>query len=97
MLLPPPIKSFPRSDAAESIIAVLSCSSEEYQDFFNKDSLLTEALSGDVLYKIIHPKSERLRKADKYYQLDKLLSVMLEEAPHPDGQRYGRSLSPPCT
>ena len=86
MLLPPPIKSLPRSDAAESIFAVLSCSSEEYQDFFNNDSLLTEALSDDMLYKIIHLNSERLHKADKNYWLDKLLSAMLEEAPHPDGQ-----------
>ena len=80
--------SRPCSDSAESICTVLTCSSEEYQGLFSKERLQTEALSDDALNNIIRPNSEKLRLADKNIQLDKLLSAMLEEAPHPLGQRY---------
>lgn len=67
--------SLSRSDPTES--SILSCSSEEYWDVFSNESLPTKALADDVLYKFIGPLSEMLRRADKKYKFDKLLSAML--------------------
>jgi len=44
-----------RSDRSESTCTVLTCFSEEFQDFFDNETLLT-SLSGDALHKIIRPK-----------------------------------------
>ena len=52
------------SDSFESICTVLTRASEEYEDFFAKEELLTEVLSDDALHNIIRPNSERLRVAD---------------------------------
>ena len=74
--------------SANSTCSVLTCTSEEYDDFFNNENLHTEALSDDVLRNIIRQNSARLRAADGRYRLDDLLSAMLEHAPHPLGRRY---------
>ena len=76
------------SDSFESICTVLTRASEEYEDFFANEELLTEVLSDDALHNIIRPNSERLRAADGRYRLDDLLYAMLKHAPHPLGQRY---------
>ena len=76
------------SDSFESICTVLTCASEEYEDFFAKEELLTEVLSDDTLHNIIRPNSERLRAADGRYRLDDLLYAMLKHVPHPLGRRY---------
>jgi hypothetical protein len=76
------------SDPVESICTVLTCASEEYEDLFAKEGLLTEVVSGDALHNIIRPNSERLRAADGRYRLDDLLYAMLKHAPHPLGRRY---------
>ena len=76
------------SDSFESICTVLTRASEEYEDFFAKEELLTEVLSDDALHNIIRPNSERLRVADGRYRLDDLLYAMLKHVPHPLGQRY---------
>ena len=73
------------SDSFESICTVLTRASEEYEDFFAKEELLTEVLSDDALHNIICPNSERLRVADGRYRLDDLLYAMLKHAPHPLG------------
>jgi hypothetical protein len=80
--------SLSRSDSVESNGTVLTCTSEEFDDFFNNENLHTEALSDDVLRNIIRQNSARLRAADGRYRLDDLLSAMLEHAPHPLGRRY---------
>ena len=56
--------------------------SKEYDDFFHKERLLTEALSDGVLRNVVRPSSPRLRVADDRCRLDNLLSAMLEHAPH---------------
>ncbi|KAH9015596.1 hypothetical protein EDB85DRAFT_808724 [Lactarius pseudohatsudake] len=76
------------SDPTESICAVLTCTSKEYQDLYDNDRFLTGALSDGALRNIIHPNGARLRAADSQYHLDDLLCAMLEHAPHPLGRRY---------
>ena len=76
----------PRSDSAESTCTVLTCTSEGYQDFYEK-RFLTEVLSNDAERNIIGPNSARLQ-AEPRYRLDKLLYAMLKHAPHPLGKRY---------
>ncbi|KAH9012724.1 hypothetical protein EDB85DRAFT_1900150 [Lactarius pseudohatsudake] len=76
------------SDSAESTYTVLTCTSQEFQSFYDNESLLTDDLSDDALRNIIGPNSARLRKAETRYRLDDLLSAMLEHAPHPLGRRY---------
>jgi hypothetical protein len=80
--------SLPRSDSAELIDTVLTCTSQEFQDFYDNKSIDTEILSDDVLRNIIRPNSASLRAADNRYRLDDLLSAMLMHAPHPSGKRY---------
>jgi hypothetical protein len=80
--------SLPRSDSPESISTILTCRSEEYQECFSNESLLTEDLSDDALYNIIPLNTARLLGAKKNYRLDKLLYTMVKDAPHPSGQRY---------
>jgi len=75
-------------DSAESICSILTCASEEYQDIYNNESLLTSVLAEDVLLNVIRPNSARLRAADDRYRLDHLLTGMLNHAPHPSGERY---------
>ena len=77
-----------RSNSAESTGTILTCTSEEYDDFFNNEKLQTEPLSDDVLRNVICQNSAKLRAADRRYRLDDLLSAMLEHAPHPLGRRY---------
>ncbi len=84
----PPIMSLRRSDSPQSICTVLTCTSEEYLDLYDNETLLTEVLSDDALRNVIRPNSARLRAADPRYHLDDLLSAMLEHAPHPLGRRY---------
>ena len=79
--------SLSRSDSVESICAVLTCASEEYEDMF-QESLLTDVLYEDALNKIILPNSERLRAADGRFRLEDLLYAMLKHAPHSSGRRY---------
>ncbi|KAH9168291.1 hypothetical protein EDB89DRAFT_2074117 [Lactarius sanguifluus] len=76
------------SDSAESTYTVLTCTSQEFQSFYDNESLLTDDLSDDALRNIIGPNSARLREAETRYRLDDLLSAMLEHAPHPLGRRY---------
>ncbi|KAF8464939.1 hypothetical protein DFH94DRAFT_784376 [Russula ochroleuca] len=78
----------PRSDSAESIVSVLTCASDEFQNFYDNESLNTEILSDEALRNIIRPNSASLRAADNRYRLDDLLSAMLMHAPHPSGKRY---------
>jgi hypothetical protein len=80
--------SLPRSDSAESTCTVLTCTSEEYEDFYRNENLLTGVLSDDVLRNVIRPNSARLRAVDSRCRLDVLLTAMLEHAPHPLGRRY---------
>ncbi|KAN0133015.1 hypothetical protein V8E53_009188 [Lactarius tabidus] len=80
--------SLPRSDSLESISTVLTCTSEEFQVFYNNDNLSTEALVQDALKSIISPNTGKLSEADKRYRLHDLLSAMLQHAPDPLGQRY---------
>jgi hypothetical protein len=80
--------SLPRSNSAESTCTVLTCTSEEYQDFYDNERLLTEVLSEDAERNIIGPNSARLQQAEPRYRLDKLLYAMLKHAPHPLGKRY---------
>ncbi len=62
--------------------------SEDYEKLYSNEGLLTEELSDDVLGNVIRPNSAMLHAADGRYHLDKLLSGMLEHAPHPSGRRY---------
>jgi hypothetical protein len=78
----------PTSNSADSAEPVLTRISKEFQELFENESLLTEALSDDALRDIIRPNRTRLRAADSRYRLDDLLSAMLEHAPHPLGRRY---------
>ena len=78
----------PRSDSAESIVSVLTCASDEFQNFYDNESLNTEILSDEALRNINRPNSASLRAADNRYRLDDLLSAMLMHAPHPSGKRY---------
>ena len=80
--------SHSRSNSAESTGTVLTCTSEEYDDFLNNEKLQTEVLSDDVLRSVIRQNSAKLRAADGRYRLDDLLLAMLEHAPHPLGRRY---------
>jgi lipopolysaccharide biosynthesis protein len=80
--------SLPRLDSLESIRAVLTCTSEKFQVFYENDNLNTGALVQDALKNIIGPNTEKLREADKRYRLHDLLSAMLLHAPKPLGQRY---------
>ncbi|KAI9466109.1 hypothetical protein BJY52DRAFT_1413613 [Lactarius psammicola] len=63
-------------------------SSEDYEKFYSNEGLPAEELCDDVLRNVIRPNSAMLRAADRRYHLDKLLSAMLEHAPHPLGRRY---------
>ncbi|KAH9051153.1 hypothetical protein EDB83DRAFT_2627678 [Lactarius deliciosus] len=76
------------SDPTESICAVLTCTSKEYQDLYDNNRLLSGALSDGALRNIIHPNGARLRAADSQYRLGDLLCAMLEHAPHLLGRRY---------
>src|SRR6266702_1724222 len=80
--------SLSRSDSAELTCTVLTRTSEEFQELYDNERLLTEVLSDKALRNIIGPNSARLREADRRYRLDDLLSAMLEHAPHPLGRRY---------
>ncbi|KAH8995216.1 hypothetical protein EDB86DRAFT_2829534 [Lactarius hatsudake] len=73
---------------SDSTYTVLTCTSQEFQSFYDNESLLTDDLSDDALRNIIGPNSARLREAETRYRLDDLLSAMLEHAPHPLGRRY---------
>lgn len=77
-----------RSDSAESIHTVLTCTSDEFNDFYDNTRLSNEALVQEALDDIIDPNMTRLRDADKRYRLHDLLSAMLLHAPTPLGQRY---------
>jgi len=78
-----------RSDVSvESICTVKSCTSDEFLEFYENENLDTDILSEDVMINVIHPNRDRLRAVDGRYRLDKLLSAMLEYAPHPLGRRY---------
>jgi hypothetical protein len=66
----------------------LTCTSEEFKNLYDNETLRTEGLVEDVLRNVIRPNSARLREADRRYCLDDLLSAMLTDAPHPLGQRY---------
>ncbi|KAH9026718.1 hypothetical protein EDB83DRAFT_1926692 [Lactarius deliciosus] len=80
--------SLAHSDFTESTCTVLTCTSQEFQSFYDNESLLTDDLSDDALRNIIGPNRTRLREAETRYRLDDLLSAMLEHAPHPLGRRY---------
>jgi hypothetical protein len=80
--------SLPSSDSAESILAVLIGTSEEFSDFYDDERLVTEVLVHEALENVLGPKRERLCEADKRYRLHDLLSAMLLHAPNPLGQRY---------
>jgi hypothetical protein len=80
--------SLPRSDSLESISTVLTCTSEEFQVFYDNSNLDTEVLVQDALNTIIPLNKEKLREADKRYRLHDLLSAMLLHAPNPLGKRY---------
>jgi hypothetical protein len=80
--------SLPRLDSPESIRAVLTGASEEFNDFYDDEQLVTEVLVHEALDNVIGPNKERLREADNRYRLDDLLSAMLLHAPNPLGQRY---------
>ena len=62
--------------------------SEEYNDFYCNENLQTDVLSEHVVHNIIDPNRAMLHAADNRYHLDNLLYAMLEDAPHPLGQRY---------
>jgi hypothetical protein len=78
----------PHSDSAQSTCTVLTVTPEDYENFYNKQTLRTEILSDDVLRNIISPNRARLRAADSRCRLDDLLIALLEHAPHPLGQRH---------
>ena len=80
--------SLSHTNSDELTCTVLTCTSEEYQDFYDNKWLLTEVLSDDAERNIIGPNSARLQEAEPRYRLDKLLSTMLKHAPHPLGKRY---------
>ncbi|KAJ7121020.1 hypothetical protein C8R44DRAFT_853342 [Mycena epipterygia] len=77
-----------RTKSVESTCTVLTCTSDEFWDFFGNDKLSTIELVQDSLRNVIHPNRERLRQSDARYRLDNLLDGMLQQAPHPSGQRY---------
>ena len=77
--------------SADSICAAYPMSpytSEEYNNLYCDENLLTDVLSEHVMHNIINPNRAMLRAADNRYCLDNLLYAMLEDAPHPLGQRY---------
>jgi hypothetical protein len=51
-------------------VQIVTCISQEFQNFYHNEGLLTEALSDDVLRNVIHPNKTRLRArhaAEKRY------------------------------
>ncbi|KAJ6621954.1 hypothetical protein B0H10DRAFT_2214770 [Mycena sp. CBHHK59/15] len=77
-----------RTDSVESTCTVLTCTSDEFWEFFDNGSLSTVELAEDLLRNVIRPNKARLRESDARYHLDELLAGMLQEAPDPSGKRY---------
>ncbi|KAJ6600191.1 hypothetical protein B0H10DRAFT_2441155 [Mycena sp. CBHHK59/15] len=65
-----------RTESVESTCTVLTCTSDEFWDFFGNDKLSTVELAQDTLRNVIHPNSARLRQSDARYRLDDLLAAL---------------------
>lgn len=79
--------SHKRVDSASTILTILSCSSNEFSEFYD-GPYATHLLVEDAK-RIIHRNQAILKEANQdRYRLDELLLGMLEHAPDPSGQRY---------
>jgi len=76
-----------RVNSAGSVLTILSCSSEEFIDFFD-GPYATDALIDDAKEVISHNLTLLQEASEDRYRLDELLLGMLDHAPDPSGQRY---------
>ncbi|KAJ6511282.1 hypothetical protein C8R47DRAFT_1094439 [Mycena vitilis] len=67
--------------------SLLSCSSAEFEEFFENDNLHTDVLVDDCLTYIQQHENE-LRAANKKYHLDEVLRGMVKWGPSDAGRRY---------
>ena len=76
-----------RVNSAGSLLSILSCSSEEFIDFFD-GPYATDALIDDAKEVISHNRTLLQEASEDRYRLDELLLGMLDHVPDPSGQRY---------
>ena len=75
-----------RKRSVESVLSILSCTYEEYEDLFCC-SISTDSLCLDA-HKLIETHRPALRKASEKYHLDDLLTAMLDCAISSEGKRH---------
>jgi len=79
--------SHKRLNSANSILSILSCSSKEFNEFYD-NGYATDTLVEDAR-KIICQNQVLLQQISQdRYRIDELLLGMLDDAPDPSGQRY---------
>jgi len=76
-----------RVNSAGSILSILSCSLDEFSDFYD-GPYATNILIEDAKEVISHNRALLRQASEDRYLLDELLLGMLDHAPDPSGQRY---------
>ena len=75
-----------RKRPVESVSSILSCTYEEYEDWFD-GPISTDSLCLDA-HNLIETHRPALREASEKHRLDNLLTAMLDCAISSDGKRY---------